>query len=108
MNGMIGTRLALFLVLIAFAQAGCNTTSPPPGPAESAGREVDRALGVAASETDRALDVAARETGRALNIAQRETGRALDVAGREVGNVAGETGEFLQQLGKNLSEGTFW
>lgn len=94
-----------FPVMLLFASgtillSSC-ATAPPAGPAERAGREIDRSLSLAAAETGDALETAGRETSAALDTASRATNSALNKASVNVS-------EFLERTGRNLQQGTFW
>jgi len=104
MNARTLTIAALLLGVLA----GCDKPDDKHlGPAEKAGREIDKATEKAAVQIDRANDQltdAAKETGDQLNKAAGEAGQKLNRAAEVVGEKVEKAGEKIQESARDARQ----
>jgi hypothetical protein len=100
-TAMNATRNTMAAALLLCALAGCHKPDDKRiGPAEQAGREIDKATEKAAVQLDKAHDQlsdAAKETGDKLNKAAGEAGQKLNRAAEVVGEKVERAGEKIQE-----------
>ena len=81
-----GTFKPIVLVtLLAFGLAGCDKPAPTPGPAETAGKNIDQAVEAAGNKIERSAENAGDKIGRTLEKAGNKIEAAADKAGEKLG-----------------------
>jgi len=100
MNSNGSLKSIVLVTFLAIGLAGCDKPGSTPGPAETAGKNIDQAVETAGNQIEQSAENAGDKIGQTLEKAGQKMDRMANTAGNKIEAAADKVGDKLGQQGK--------